>query len=202
MLLFLRDMMRKLPTVFWPLDWSWCRSTQAGHSPCLTWVIAPIPAARAGFLKILFKAQLDWSLTTWVMTINRVGTARVCRVPRHLLLRGPHHLISSALLQGSTFAGITIPIHRGEQYALYHDESANPGKGVANTPRTSASISSWPTTSSFERRYKEAAAIIESSRKSSVPWSGTRLATWRLYAQAGDFDTAPGSRTDDARWQR
>ncbi|WP_255203455.1 pilus assembly protein PilG [Myxococcus sp. AM011] len=151
---------------------------------------------RAGFLKALFKAQLG--LVTdyfWLLTINRVGSARTLTEYRDIYYYADLTTdLDPRFAKVYTFAGITIPIHlEREEYANVKESSAILRKGIANTPEDKRiHFQLAYNLMFFERRYKEAAAIIEElARLPESPAWYSGLAT-RLYAQAGDFGTSLG----------
>ncbi len=151
---------------------------------------------RAGFIKALFKAQLG--LVTdyfWLLTINRVGSARRLTEYRDVYYYADLTTdLDPRFAKVYTFAGITIPVHLGrEEYANVKESTAILRKGMANTPEDKRiHFQLAYNLMFFERRYKEAAAIIEElARLPESPAWYSGLAT-RLYAQAGDFSTSMG----------
>ncbi|MFY2561404.1 tetratricopeptide repeat protein [Corallococcus terminator] len=151
---------------------------------------------RAGLLKALFKAQLGLVADYfWVMTINRVGAASTVSEYRDIYYYADLTTdLDPRFAKVYTFAGITIPIHLGrEQYANVEESSRILRKGMANTPEDKRiHFQLAYNLMFFERRYQEAAAIIEElARAPDAPEWYSGLAT-RLYAQAGDFDTSLG----------
>ncbi|QSQ13525.1 tetratricopeptide repeat protein [Myxococcus landrumensis] len=187
--------MRKLPTVL----------LAAGLVLVLFHASRPLPPPhlgdrpilpRAGFLKALFKAQLGLVADYfWVMTINRVGAARNVSEYRDIYYYADLTTdLDPRFSKVYTFAGITIPIHLGrEQYANVKESSQILRKGIANTPEDKRiHFQLAYNLIFFERRYGEAAAIIEElSKEPGAPEWYSGLAT-RLYAQAGDFSTSLG----------
>ncbi|WP_338864190.1 pilus assembly protein PilG [Myxococcus stipitatus] len=187
--------MRKLPTLF----------LAAGLALVVFFSSRPLPPPhsgdrpilpRAGFLRALFKAQLG--LVTdyfWVMTINRVGAARSLSDYRDIYYYADLTTdLDPRFSKVYSFAGITIPIQlRREEYANVELSSRILRKGLVNTPEDKRiHFQLAYNLIFFERRYREAAAIIEElSREPGAPEWYSGLAT-RLYAQAGDFDTSLG----------
>ncbi|AGC47640.1 putative efflux ABC transporter accessory factor PilG [Myxococcus stipitatus DSM 14675] len=151
---------------------------------------------RAGFLKVLFKAQLGLVADYfWVMTINRVGSARSVSEYRDIYYYADLTTdLDPRFSKVYTFAGITIPIQlEREEYANVALSSRILRKGLANTPEDKRiHFQLAYNLIFFEHRYQEAAALIEElSREPGAPEWYSGLAT-RLYAQAGDFDTSLG----------
>ncbi|TQF15461.1 pilus assembly protein PilG [Myxococcus llanfairpwllgwyngyllgogerychwyrndrobwllllantysiliogogogochensis] len=149
---------------------------------------------RAGLLKALFKAQLGLVADYfWVMTINRVGAASTVSEYRDIYYYADLTTdLDPRFAKVYTFAGITIPIHLGrEQYANVEESSRILRKGIANTPEDKRiHFQLAYNLMFFERRYREAAAIVEElAREPGAPEWYSGLAT-RLYAQAGEFETS------------
>ncbi|GEN06431.1 hypothetical protein SAMN05443572_102458 [Myxococcus fulvus] len=151
---------------------------------------------RAGFLKALFKAQLGLVADYfWILTINRVGTARKISEYRDIYYYADLTTdLDPRFAKVYTFAGITIPIHLGrEEYANVEESSRILRKGMVNTPEDKRiHFQLAYNLMFFERKYREAAAIIEElAKEPGAPEWYSGLAT-RLYAQSGDFDTSLG----------
>ncbi|WP_426736369.1 pilus assembly protein PilG [Myxococcus faecalis] len=151
---------------------------------------------RAGFLKALFKAQIGLVADYfWILTINRVGTARKLTEYRDIYYYADLTTdLDPRFAKVYTFAGITIPIHLGrEEYANVEESSRILRKGIANTPEDKRiHFQLAYNLMFFERKYREAAAIIEDlAKEPGAPEWYSGLAT-RLYAQSGDFDTSLG----------
>lgn len=148
---------------------------------------------RPGLLKTLFRAQLG--LVTdyfWVLMVNRIGTASRADEYRgvydyadlvtDLDPRFPHAYL---------YGGITIPVHLGKgEYANTTESSALLRKGLKHLPdNEQIAFQLAYNLMFFDKKYKEAADIIqELSKRPDAPAWYSALAT-RLYAQSGDFDT-------------
>jgi tetratricopeptide (TPR) repeat protein len=185
--------MRKLPSMLLAAGLLLVVPLAARPSPPLYLGDRPL-LPRAGFLKVLFKAQLALvSDYFWILTINRVGAATNPAEYREIYYYADLTTdLDPRFSKVYTFAGITIPIHLGrEQYENVQESTAILRKGIANTPEDKRiHFQLAYNLMFFERRYKEAAAIIEELAKApDAPDWYSALAT-RLYAQAGDFDTS------------
>ncbi|RKH11134.1 pilus assembly protein PilG [Corallococcus sp. CA053C] len=148
---------------------------------------------RPGLLKTLFRAQQG--LVTdyfWVLMLNRIGTAAQPSEYRDVydyaeLVTDLDPLFPQAYLYG----GITLPVHLGKgQYINTAESSALLRKGLHHLPGNERiAFQLAYNLMFFEKKYKEAADIIqELSKRPDAPEWYTALAT-RLYAQSGDFDT-------------
>ncbi|WP_371746038.1 tetratricopeptide repeat protein [Myxococcus sp. CA040A] len=192
---FFKGMMRKLPTVLLAAGLLLVVYLSGQPRPPPHLGDRPI-LPRPGFLKALFKAQLG--LVTdyfWILTINRVGSARSVSDYRDVYYYADLTTdLDPRFAKVYTFAGITIPIHMGrEQYANVKESSTILRKGMANTPEDKRiHFQLAYNLMFFERRYQEAAVIIEElAREPGAPEWYSGLAT-RLYAQAGEFETSLG----------
>ncbi|RKH71425.1 pilus assembly protein PilG [Corallococcus aberystwythensis] len=163
----------------------------------------PIPARRQGggpllprpdLLKVLFTAQKG--LVTdyfWILMLNRIGTA--VRPEEYRYISDYAELVTTLdprFRQAYLYGGITIPVHAGKGRYLNTEEStALLRKGVANVPHDQPlTFQLAYNLMFFERKYKEAADLVqEMSRWEGAPAYFAALAT-RLYAQSGDFDAS------------
>ncbi|MBN8226222.1 pilus assembly protein PilG [Corallococcus macrosporus] len=148
---------------------------------------------RPGLLTALFKSQLG--LVTdyfWILMLNRIGSANTVDEYRSVydyadlvtdldpLFRHPY-----------VYGGITLPVHLGKgEYANVAESSALLRKGSKHLPSNERiAFQLAYNLMFFEKKYKEAADIIqELSRRPDAPSWYSALAT-RLYAQSGDFDS-------------
>lgn len=163
----------------------------------------PIPPRRQGggpllprpdLLKALFTAQKG--LVTdyfWILMLNRIGSA--VRAEDYLHVSDYAELVTDLdpkFRQPYLYGGLTIPVYTGKGGYLNTAEStALLRKGVANVPHDQPlTFQLAYNLMFFERKYKEAADLIqEMSRWEGAPPYYAALAT-RLYAQSGDFDAS------------
>ncbi|TSC32263.1 M48 family metallopeptidase [Corallococcus sp. Z5C101001] len=148
---------------------------------------------RPGLLKTLFKSQQG--LVTdyfWIMLLNRIGAANRPDEYRHIYDYAD--LITDldpTFWQAYFYSGITMPVHLGKgEYANVTESSAILRKGLQHLPGNERlSFQLAYNLMFFEKKYKEAAEIIERmSQRPDAPSWYSALAT-RLYAQSGDFDS-------------
>ncbi|RKH38888.1 pilus assembly protein PilG [Corallococcus llansteffanensis] len=148
---------------------------------------------RPGLLKTLFRAQLG--LVTdyfWVLTLNRIGSA--ARPEEYRTVYDYADLVTDLdphFPQAYLYGGITIPVHLGKgEYTNVAESSALLRKGTQNLPDNQRiAFQLAYNLMFFEKKYKEAADIIQRlSQRPDAPSWYVALAT-RLYAQSGDFDS-------------
>ncbi|MGE6760684.1 tetratricopeptide repeat protein [Corallococcus interemptor] len=149
---------------------------------------------RPGLLKTLFRSQQG--LVTdyfWVLLINRIGAAS--RPSEYRQIYDYADLVTDldpTFWQAYFYSGLTIPVHLGKgDYVNVEESSAILRKGLKHLPDNQRlSFQLAYNLMFFEKKYKEAADIIqELSRRPDAPSWYSALAT-RLYAQSGDFDSS------------
>ncbi|GMU09726.1 tetratricopeptide repeat protein [Corallococcus caeni] len=148
---------------------------------------------RPGLLKTLFRAQQG--LVTdyfWILLLNRIGAAS--KPSEYRQIYDYADLVTDLdplFWQAYFYSGITVPVHLGKgEYLNAAESSAILRKGLKHLPDNQRlSFQLAYNLMFFEKKYKEAADIIQelSRRPDAPPWYSA-LAT-RLYAQSGDFDS-------------
>jgi hypothetical protein len=147
---------------------------------------------RPGLLKALFKSQQG--LVTdyfWILLINRIGDASRPEEYRHLYDYADLVTdLDPTFWQAYVYPGITLPVHLGKgEYTNVAESNAIMRKGLQHLPGNERLMFQLAyNLMFFDKKYKEAADIIQelSRRPDAPPWY-VALAT-RLYAQSGDFD--------------
>ncbi|RKH43305.1 pilus assembly protein PilG [Corallococcus sp. AB050B] len=148
---------------------------------------------RPGLLKTLFRSQQG--LVTdyfWILLLNRIGAAS--RPSEYRQIYDYADLVTDldpAFWQAYFYSGITLPVHLGKgEYLNVAESSTILRKGLKHLPDNQRlSFQLAYNLMFFEKKYKEAADIIqELSRRPDAPSWYSALAT-RLYAQSGDFDS-------------
>ncbi|WP_375761258.1 tetratricopeptide repeat protein [Corallococcus exercitus] len=149
---------------------------------------------RPGLLKTLFRSQQG--LVTdyfWILLLNRIGAAS--RPAEYRDIYDYADLVTDldpTFWQAYFYAGITIPVHLGKgEYLNVEESSAILRKGLQHLPGNQRlAFQLAYNLMFFEKKYKDAADIIqELAQRPDAPAWYSALAT-RLYAQSGDFDSS------------
>jgi hypothetical protein len=185
--------MRKLPLLLLPAGLLSVVLLAAPPAPPLREKDRPL-LPRPGLLRTLFKSQLGLVADYyWILTLNRIGAASTPAEYRDVYYYADLTTdLDPRFRYPYLFGGIATAVHvRAGRYANTAESTQLLRKGVANLPDDAQlKFQLAHNLMYFEKKYKEAADIIQelAQRPGAPDWYGA-LAT-RLYAQAGDFNAS------------